>query len=56
MALLGLLGSQGWELVSFQIARVPGVLSESDVTACYFKRPVMGKRLRCEPRMPRASR
>jgi hypothetical protein len=43
MAVLGLLGSQGWELVSCQIARVPGVLSESDVTACYFKRPVGGR-------------
>lgn len=42
-ALLDMLGAQGWELVSCQTARLPGVLSESDVTACYFKRPVTGQ-------------
>ena len=39
-ALLDTFGAQGWELVSCQTARFPGILSESDVTACYFKRPV----------------
>lgn len=39
-ALFDALGAQGWELVSCQTARLPGVLSDSDVTACYFKRPV----------------
>lgn len=42
-ALLDALGAQGWELVSCQTARIPGVLSESDVTACHFKRPVAGQ-------------
>jgi hypothetical protein len=39
-ALLDTFGAQGWELVSCQTARLPGILSESDVTACYFKRPI----------------
>ena len=38
MAVLGALGMQGWELVTCQTARTPGVLSDSDVNTCYFKR------------------
>lgn len=38
LALLDVFGAQGWELVTCQTARIPGLLTESDVTACYFKR------------------